>query len=106
MGLGTLILADLAVSVFLAVVICGTAVSVKPRFLERLAFMVRRPGEKLELRVTKASYHRPGERGLVATCSGPPGNRIVTGRLFLSSVLVTAAVLFVLGLIPAFLLRA
>ncbi len=106
MGLGTLILADLAVSLFLAVIVCGAVVSVKPRILERFAFMVRRPGETLELRVTKASYHRPGERGLVAVCSGPPGNRTVTGRLFLSSVLATAAILFVLGLIPVLLLRA
>jgi len=92
---------DLGVSVFLAFMALAVVVPLSPGVLSFFGPLVCRKDEKLTLTWTKASYHRPGERGLVAECVGPSGRRNAVFRLLFFAFLAFFLVSFLAGLIIA-----
>lgn len=101
MSFATLLALDLGVSVFLAFMAIALVLPLSPRVLSIFGPLVCGKGEKLSLQLVKLSYHRPGERGLVAECTGPNGRRTVRFRLLFYAFLASFLVVFLVGLVIA-----
>lgn len=99
MSLPALIAIDFGVSLFLALMAVAIAVPLRPGLLCFFGSLVCRKGEKLSLQFTKLSYHRPGERGLVAECHGPSGRRNVRFRLLALACSIPFLASFLTGLV-------
>lgn len=99
MSFPVLLVIDFGVSVFLAFMALAVLVPLSPGALFFFGPLVCRKGEKLSLLWTKASYHRPSERGLVVECVGPSGRRNVLSRLLFFVFLTFFLVAFLIGLI-------
>lgn len=94
------------VSVFLAFMALAILVPLSPGVLSLLEPLVCRKGEMLCLTVTKATYHRPGERGLLAECVGPSGRRSVRPRIMLLAFLAVFVVAFLRGLVVTYFVKS
>ena len=71
MGTGDWLIA-VGVAVWLALMGLAATLPIAPAFFLRLTErFVCPPGTKMEVRTFRATYHRPGERGLEVTCVGP-----------------------------------
>lgn len=106
MSFPVLLAIDLGVSVFLAFMALAVVVPFSPGVLSFFGPLVCRKDEKLSLTFTKASYHRPGERGLVAECVGPSGRRNVRFRLMFCAFLTLFLVAFLVGLVVIALVKS
>jgi hypothetical protein len=98
-------LAVLGSAGLLSLMAASLAVVVRPGILSLLGRWVCPSGTKMVVQSVKASYHRPGERGLVAICEGRDISRLVTGRAFLSVWLLSFAVVLPLAALLAVALR-
>lgn len=101
----TLIAIDLGVSVFLAFMALAVVVPLSPGVLSIFGPLVCGKGESLSLQFVKLSYHRPGERGLVVECVGPSGRRNVRFRLLLYAFLASFLIVFLVGMVVAFIVK-
>jgi len=106
LSLPVLLAIDFGVSVFLAFMAVAVLVPLSPRFLSVFGPLVCGKGENLSLQFVKLSYHRPGERGLVAECVGPSGRRNVRFRLLFYAFLASFLVVFLVGLVIAFIVKS
>ncbi|MCU0521010.1 MAG: hypothetical protein MUF84_09990 [Anaerolineae bacterium] len=76
------VLVTLGAALFLSLMAAALAVPIRPDILRLVQCCVCPAGAWMRVDVSKASYHRPGERGLVATCEGRGDPRSVTGIAF------------------------
>ena len=85
---------------WLALMVLAAMLPLAPGVLAITRPLVCRRGESLEIVRTKASYHRPGETGLVVRCvGGPSGPRNVRFRAILALWAGMAMILAALALL-------
>ena len=77
------VVVTLGTALFLSLMAAALAVPIRPDVLRLTQRCVCPPGAGMRVDTSKASYHRPGERGLVVTCVGRGDPRSVTGKAFL-----------------------
>jgi hypothetical protein len=75
------------------------------RALELVAPLVCRRGEEMTFFIGKASYHRPGERGLLIQCEGAMRSRIVTLRTVLLAWIVLSILMMIVGAVVVVAIR-
>lgn len=105
MSFPVLLAIDLGLSVFLAFMAIALVLPLSPRVLSIFGPLVCGKGENLSVQFVKLSYHRPGERGLVAECIGPNGRRNVRFRLVFCAFLSIFLAAFLTGLVIAILVK-
>lgn len=105
MSFPVLLAIDLGVSLFLAFMALAVLVPLSPGALSFFGPLVCRKDEKLSLQFVKLSYHRPGERGLVAECVSKSGRRNVRFRLLFFAFLAVFLVVFLVGAVIAVIVK-
>jgi predicted nucleic acid-binding Zn ribbon protein len=105
LSFATLLAIDLGVSVFLAFMAIAVVLPLWPRALSIFGPLVCGKGENLSIQFVKLSYHRPGERGLVAECVSQSGRRTVRFRLLFYAFLASFLVVFLVGLVIAVIVK-
>ena len=93
-------------ALFLSLMAAALAVPFRPEVLRLTQRCVCPAGAWMRVEVSKASYHRPGERGLVVTCVGRGDPRSVTGKAFLWLWVLFFAVALPVGALLAVAVRA
>jgi hypothetical protein len=93
MGIGGWLIV-VGVTAWLALMGLAATLPIAPAFFLRLTErLICPPGTKMEVRTFRATYHRPGERGLEVACVGPGVNKDVKVKAILA--------LWALYLVPA-----
>jgi len=83
MSIPVLLLTIFGCSLWLSAMVLAAIIPLRPGALRLVAPLVCRKGERMEITTTKASYHRPGERGLVIECvSNSARRRVVFKTVF------------------------
>ena len=97
MATSTLVLIFVGGSFWISMMILAVVLPLFPKALRVTAPLICRSGEKMEIHVGKASYHRPGERGLAIECVGT-GRRTVTLRAFFLAWVVLSILILIIGM--------
>jgi len=79
----TLVLSILGVALFLSLMALAIALPLRPDILRVTERFVCPAGARMDVTLTKSSYHRPGESGLVVTCRGQGKDEYVNARALL-----------------------
>jgi hypothetical protein len=105
MTTSTLVLIIVCGSLWLSMMIVAIITTAFPKALRLMAPLVCRSGEEMTVFIGKASYHRPGERGLLIQCKGDMGSRIVTIRTVLLAMIVLAIPMMIVGALVVLVIK-
>lgn len=79
--LALLILIIIVTAIWLALMALAICVPYRPQVIKLTRRWVCPPGSEMRIESSVASYHRPGEKGLIVECVHPDGTaRLVTGK--------------------------
>ncbi len=92
-----LVLTIVGGSLWTSMMIVSAITLVYPKWLMVTAPVICRSGEQMEFHIGRASYHRPGERGITITCVGSSGRRPVTLRAFFLPCIVLSIPMLIIG---------